>query len=776
MEKAIEIKRRAQRCIQNGDLDGALNEYEKLVQVQDSDPYNYVLLADLQFKRGDADQAVQRYLAAVGSYEKAGLYKNAIAVCKKMMRLSLAPAKVLERLAALHALDGLGTEASLYYMQYAETLVRDGKPKEAAEALQQAFDASPDEVKALERMSEAWMLADEPAQAARAMGAAAYAYERLGRLDQVERCRRRAEQLQAGTMGAMSSERGPLSGLIEDATPSHGHGAPSLPVPDAASAAEGAGRRFAGEAHEVAGDGRLEGLVTPMAPTSTGHHAPSNDLELERVPTGVLGATAHEAPPRLESDGPDAIDTADDEARDEPHGPPRLPAALRDLGSPAMSTFESEPAGGPDAATLDDGLDQPDESEAIAAAELDEPSEEAPVYDIDAEEEPATASIPEGPAPAFASEPPADEAIEIVEETIGPDALAAIAAEVAAPAPREAAQPKLTIADIESLLSGAQERFRAGDREGAAALLVDAALAYERADRLDNAASIFRSLARGPQTSNRLLELWLANCERRNDRREAGEVACELGDRALNDGDMGASRGWFERACDHDPENAVARRRLSRLAELANPAAAPPPVVAAPVEVPQPDPAPVAAAPVAPAAAQAPAPAERVSEAAGDGRVEMSVGRAEAVSFDLGALLSEFQRGIEAQLSGDAQSHYDLAMTYHEMGLHAQAVDGFRLAAADPAFAYRAAEMIGRCLLDQGRFEEAVHEFSEALRSPKIAPEAVLGLRYQLGLAYEAAGDLTGALAEFERVFEQQANYSDVALKIRSLRTSLGQA
>ena len=64
MEKAIEIKRRAQRCIQNGDLDGALAEYEKLVQAEDSDPYNFVLLADLLFKRGDNDNAVQRYLAA----------------------------------------------------------------------------------------------------------------------------------------------------------------------------------------------------------------------------------------------------------------------------------------------------------------------------------------------------------------------------------------------------------------------------------------------------------------------------------------------------------------------------------------------------------------------------------------------------------------------------------------------------------------------------------------------------------------------------------------
>src|SRR6185503_7513274 len=74
LEKAIEIKRRAQRCIQNGDLDGALNEYEKLVAAEDSDPYNFVLLADLLFKKGDTSAAGARYLTAAQAYEKAGLY------------------------------------------------------------------------------------------------------------------------------------------------------------------------------------------------------------------------------------------------------------------------------------------------------------------------------------------------------------------------------------------------------------------------------------------------------------------------------------------------------------------------------------------------------------------------------------------------------------------------------------------------------------------------------------------------------------------------------
>jgi tetratricopeptide (TPR) repeat protein len=81
--------------------------------------------------------------------------------------------------------------------------------------------------------------------------------------------------------------------------------------------------------------------------------------------------------------------------------------------------------------------------------------------------------------------------------------------------------------------------------------------------------------------------------------------------------------------------------------------------------------------------------------------------------------------------------------------------------------------MMGRCLLDQGRFEEATHEFMIALDHPDLPAEAEIGLRYHLGLALEAAGKLREAMREFERVFAMQANYSDVALKLRTMRKAL---
>ncbi|NOT33761.1 MAG: hypothetical protein HOP12_06270 [Candidatus Eisenbacteria bacterium] len=785
MEKANEIKRRAQRCIQNGDLDGALNEYEKLVQAQDSDPYNFVLIADLHYKRGDHDQAVQRYLAAVGAYEKAGLYKNAIAVCKKMMRLSLAPSKVLERLATLHALDGLGTEASLYFMQYAETLVRDSRPKEAAEALRKAFDACPEEVKALERLSEAWTLADDPRQAALGMAEAAHAYDRLGQLDQVERCRKRAEQLRPGVMAEFASSSGGRQ-MQEPAPNVSAYDSNSLdldPPGDTPSESAGEMPQDGEMVHDrpegpprlrLAEDGGAPQRMGDMISLGTESIVPQPfappGLDFERVPHSVINSTSN----------PHSLDSNDGYAS----GPPRLGADDGfTAGAQTHAAVEaSEDHRGDDEARA---MLEIAAAEAAAHAEFDDSQltdEIEEVHEISIDEDDSSHRFEQAVAlaerAAHAAEPPIYE--------IPNDDAAESAPNDAPSFTNDSEPPKLTIADIESLLARAQERFRGGDREGAAELLVEAAMAYERSERLENAASIFRSLARGPQTSPRLLELWLGNCERRGDRREAAEVSCELGDRALNDGNVASASEWFQRACDADPDNAIAPRRLARLAELTSQPAPVAPVAleeAPSPELPSPNhmasvnpPLPPAPEPVgmAPVGAN---PAPSVSAVEGeDGKVALSLGRAEAVSFDLGALLSEFHRGIEAQLSGDAQSHYDLAMTYREMGLLTQAVDGFRLAAADPAFTHRASEMIGRCLVDEGRFEEAIRELSEVLRSPHLSTESVLGLRYQLALAHETAGDAKAALEEYERVFAQQANYSDVALKLRALRQSLGLA
>src|SRR5882672_9041941 len=195
LEKAIEIKRRAQRCVQNGDLDGALREYEKLVEPPESDPYNFVLLADLLYKKGEKPRASERYLNAVTAYEKAGLYKNAIAVCKKMMRLTLSQAQVLRHLAELHALDGLTSEASIYYSQYADQMVRANNAPEAVKALRKAFDNGQENVKLLEQLSEVLLIEGDQAKSAAALREAAGHWRTRGQELEARRCLERADRM-----------------------------------------------------------------------------------------------------------------------------------------------------------------------------------------------------------------------------------------------------------------------------------------------------------------------------------------------------------------------------------------------------------------------------------------------------------------------------------------------------------------------------------------------------------------------------------------------------
>jgi len=684
LEKAIEIKRRAQRCVQNGDLDGALREYEKLVETPESDPYNFVLLADLLYKKGEQGRAAERYLNGVTAYEKAGLYKNAIAVCKKMMRLSLSQAQVLRHLAELHALDGLTSEASIYFSQYAEHMVRANSAMEAAAALRKAFDNGQENVKLLEQMSEVLLLEGEDVKAAAALREAAGHWRTRGQESDARRCHERANKLDpSGATRMVAPAPDPTAGrprLALPATPA---------APPAAPAAAPPARKPAPAAHE------------PDRPAS----APSGftrDLPFGRSPGPV------------EPDPPPALDP----------GPGTRPGSANQP-PPESGLFERAPrfVAPPGGGAATGSASSRAAARRDAAPEEEESAPEAGVYEIrpgeDAPYESAVSAVG-GPAPAAAGEPT-------------PSLLA-----------RRPEGLLEGVSLVEHLLQRAQEEFRAGDREKASQALVEAALTYEKLGKLDSAATIFRSLGRAANSRTEVMKLWLANCERRNDRAEGSLVACELGDRALNDGQQAQARAWFEHAAAIDPGNDTARRRLARLTD-----------------------APGRSLP--PGSAGSALPAET-------GRVAVALGRGQAMSFDLTGLLQEFQRGVESQLDGDAQGHYDLGMAYREMGLHAQAIEAFQIAVRDARLAGRAHEMIGRCQADRGSHEDAVPEFNAALGRPGLDGAGEAELRYHLALSLAAVGEHASAVQQLELADRRYPGRNDVVERLAEWRRTFGKA
>lgn len=764
MEKAIEIKRRAQRCVQNGDVDGALREYEKLVETPESDPYNFVLLADLLYKKGEQGKAAERYLSAVQAYQTAGLFKNAIAVCKKMSRLSLAPSMVLRHLAALHALDGLASEASVYYSQYADLMLRANNGAEAIQALRQAFDLGQENIKLLEQLSEVLLLEGQPAKAAEAMLEAARHWETRGQALEARRCQARATLIDPSVASAQPASHVGPPGLPPPhvVTPPQPGAAPAppmlAPVLNTPSAVPVAPEPVAAE--------------PAPAPASEPQAAPvlftPGAVEVNPVaPPPTPAPVASEVQPTENGASPDAAAYVD-----RPEPPPaagiltgsRIPGLTAPSLDPAEATrlpvesgpsfvpsgFESKPMSGltqspvfgaapPPVANTNEfeaghTFVAPTPEPASAAAEV--PVKAEGVYEIGAEEassyEAALREVQQpgavAPRPTpFAQEPaPADPTPSMIarrpEELLG------------------------GVANVEGLLQRAQDEFRAGRRDSASQALVEAALAYERLGRLDSAATIFRSLGRGANAPVGVMELWLANCEKRTDGAEGSQVACELGDRALNDSHEDQARRWFEHALALDATNDTARRRLLRMT------AAPPPAAAA--------------EPVPPAA---PAPSEA-------GRVAVAVGRGRAVTFDLQGLLQEFQRGVESQLEGDVQGHYDLGMAYREMGLHDEAISSFRIAERDPRLAQRAREMIGRSFADSGRYEDAVREFDRSLQLLPLDAAAEAELRYLMAMSMAATGEMADAMAQMEIADMRFPGRPDIQQRLAEWRRAFGQA
>ena len=184
-------------------------------------------------------------------------------------------------------------------------------------------------------------------------------------------------------------------------------------------------------------------------------------------------------------------------------------------------------------------------------------------------------------------------------------------------------------------------------------------------------------------------------------------------------------------AKSYDPENQKAIRRLERLAEWGE---------------------------------------RRAGPTSGD-RISVEGRLPENLDVDLAQLISAFRTEVGNRVGeADAQSRYDLGLTYRQMGLLDEAVAEFRLAARDPSFRLKASDMLSRSLMERGDFGAAIAELEKILASVGLPLDAELNFRYNLGLALEASGRSGEALEQFEYVFESEPSFPDVALKIRELK------
>jgi len=115
----------------------------------------------------------------------------------------------------------------------------------------------------------------------------------------------------------------------------------------------------------------------------------------------------------------------------------------------------------------------------------------------------------------------------------------------------------------------------------------------------------------------------------------------------------------------------------------------------------------------------------------------------------------------------DYRSHYDLGMAYLEMDLMAEAIREFQLASKSEAYQSRALEMIGLCFLEQNQPHLAIKQLTKGLQLIGDNDTEALGIKYNLGLAYEMTGDVEKARNAFEDVYVEDVTFREVAEKIQ---------
>jgi tetratricopeptide (TPR) repeat protein len=153
---------------------------------------------------------------------------------------------------------------------------------------------------------------------------------------------------------------------------------------------------------------------------------------------------------------------------------------------------------------------------------------------------------------------------------------------------------------------------------------------------------------------------------------------------------------------------------------------------------------------------------------------------AETSETDLGDsgladIFKEFKKGVDKQLGKeDYDTRYNLGIAYKEMGLVDEAIAEFQLAAKDENRILECSSMLGICFMEKGMPKLAVKWFEKGLKAAGRSPEEYQGLRYDLAMAHEAAGEADTALELFAEVHGENAGFRDVAAKLRDLKAARG--
>lgn len=153
MAQLAEVKRKIAELEARGDIKKAIAELEKAIKEFTTEGSLFNKLGDLYIKINRKDRALKVYEKGARVFKDETYFPNAIALCKKILRLDKERADVYELLGHLHKeLDQRG-EAANYFLEYAERKMKENEMDKVLETYNIIKELVPNNPKILETIS-----------------------------------------------------------------------------------------------------------------------------------------------------------------------------------------------------------------------------------------------------------------------------------------------------------------------------------------------------------------------------------------------------------------------------------------------------------------------------------------------------------------------------------------------------------------------------------------------------------------------------------------------
>src|SRR5262249_12435252 len=146
----------AEKFVQQGKLQNAITEYEKVIKEDPKDLTVLNTVGDLYARVGQNEKACEYFKKVGDQYAQNGFTVKAIAIYKKLSKLT-SSGDAIVKLAELYTQQGLFNDARTHYMQVADQLLKSGDNEQAARVFQKILELDPENTTTQSKLAELYI-------------------------------------------------------------------------------------------------------------------------------------------------------------------------------------------------------------------------------------------------------------------------------------------------------------------------------------------------------------------------------------------------------------------------------------------------------------------------------------------------------------------------------------------------------------------------------------------------------------------------------------------